>query len=199
MYTVVGLGNPGEKYEATRHNIGRDVVELFRKTHDFPEWTLDKRAHALISEGRFNKKDILLMLPETYMNDSGMAVIRYVKNKKQASQMLVLHDELDVGLGRFKISTNKSAGGHKGIISIIEHIKTQEFARLRIGIAPVTPGGKIKKILGEAIVKKHVLTKFKPTESETAAKVLTEGVHAIEMCIDKGPSLAANDVNSWKL
>ncbi len=199
MYTIVGLGNPGEKYDATRHNIGRDVVEAFRKKHKFPEWTENKKTHSLVCEGSYNRKAITLLLPETYMNDSGMSVIKYVKNKKQASQMLVAHDELDVGLGRFKISTNKSAGGHKGILSIIEHIKTQEFARLRIGIAPVTTEGKVKKVLGEVDVKKHVLTKFKPSEAETAKKVLDHGVLAIEQCLDKGPILAAHDVNSWAL
>jgi len=166
MYTIVGLGNPGEKYEATRHNIGRDAVEAFRKKHNFPAWEENKKTHSLVSEGLFKRHSIMLLLPETYMNDSGMSVVRYVKKKKEISNMLVLHDELDVGLGRFKISLNKSAGGHKGILSITEHIKTQEFARLRIGIAPVTAGGKVKKVLGEVYVKKHVLMWWRPSYAD---------------------------------
>lgn len=197
MQVIVGLGNPGERYDKTRHNIGRDAVDAFRVAHDFPEWTTDKKAHALTSKGVYAGQDVLLLLPETYMNDSGIAVSYFVKTKKQIAQMFVLHDELDVALGRFKISTNKSAGGHKGIISIIEHIKTQEFARLRIGIAPVTAGCKVKKVLGEDAVKKHVLTVFKKTEEEKVKRVLDRSVAAIELAIEKGPVLAANDVNAW--
>jgi PTH1 family peptidyl-tRNA hydrolase len=197
MYLVVGLGNPGEKYDKTRHNIGRDAVEAFRVAHQFPDWTVNGRARALTSKGVYGDTEVLLVLPETYMNDSGEAVVYVAKTKKQIANMLVLHDELDVALGRFKISTNKSAGGHRGILSIIAHIKTQEFARLRIGIAPVTAGGKVKKVLGEADVKKHVLTGFKPTERETALRVLDRCVAAIELTLEKGPVLAANDVNAW--
>ncbi|MEY2640759.1 MAG: hypothetical protein RL150_152 [Candidatus Parcubacteria bacterium] len=197
MHIVVGLGNPGEKYDATRHNIGRDAVEAFRVAHAFPEWTKNSKARALTSKGSYGGVDVLLILPETYMNDSGEAVAYLVKTRKQIAQMLVLHDELDVALGRFKISTNKSAGGHRGIISIIEHLKTQEFARLRIGIAPVTAGGKVKKVLGEVAVKKHVLTPFKPSEREVITRVFDRCVAAIELSLEKGPILAANDVNAW--
>lgn len=197
MQVIVGLGNPGEKYDKTRHNIGRDAVDAFRVAHQFSEWSVDKKAHALTSKGVYAGEDVLLVLPETYMNDSGISVAYFVKKKSQLQKLLVLHDELDVALGRFKISTNKSAGGHKGIISTIEHIKTQEFARLRIGIAPVTAGGKVKKVLGEAEVKKHVLTTFKPSEKETVARVIDRCVAAIELTIEKGPVLAANDVNAW--
>lgn len=196
-FVIVGLGNPGEKYDKTRHNIGRDVLEKFRKKHSFSEWDFDKKKEAQISKGKFGKDSVTLVLPETYMNDSGKAVRFFVKNKKQANNTLVVYDELDLAIGKMKISFNKSSGGHKGVQSIINHIKTQEFARLRIGIAPVTPSGKIKKVLGEEKVVKHVLSKFKPNEKKNVDKAFKNGVTAVELSIEQGHEGAANEVNGW--
>lgn len=173
-WTIVGLGNPGEKYDKTRHNIGRDIVNSFNA-----------------------EKNIRLVTPDTYMNDSGLEVKKFIKNKKQAETMIVVYDDLDIPLGKMKISFNKSSGGHKGVQSIIDHIKTQEFIRLRIGIAPVTPSGKVKKVLGEDAVIKHVLSKFKTSESKSLKKVMENGVKALDLIIERGYERAANDVNGW--
>src|SRR5690606_12897922 len=108
------------------------------------------------------------------------------KTKKQAVDCLVVYDELDLGVGKLKISFNKSSGGHKGVESIIKNLKTKEFPRLRIGIAPVTPSGKVKKVLGEEAVVKHVLTKFKPSELDELKKVEKNVLKAIEIFIEKG-------------
>lgn len=197
MKIIVGLGNPTDQYEHTRHNVGRDIVEKFRKKHKFDGWEFDKKANALVTEGKIGRTKVLLMLPETYMNDSGSAVAKYVKSKKQAADLCVVYDDLDLGVGTQKLSFNKGSGGHKGIDSTIRKIKTKEFARLRIGIAPVTPTGKVKKVQGEEAVKKHVLTKFKPTEEAAIKKVMTKGVTALEHFVADGYILAANTVNSW--
>ena len=173
-WTIVGLGNPTEKYENTRHNIGRDIVTAFGE-----------------------HKNAKLVIPDTYMNDSGKEVKKFIKNKKQASTMVVVYDDLDIALGKMKISFNKSSGGHKGVQSIIDHIKTQEFIRLRVGIAPVTPSGKVKKVLGEDAVIKHVLSKFKTSEKKSVQKVTDNGVKALELIMEKGYERAANDVNGW--
>ena len=117
--------------------------------------------------------------------------------EKQATETLIIHDELDLGVGKIKISFNKNSGGQKGIESIIKSIKTKEFPRLRIGIAPVTPSGKVKKVSGEEAVVKHVLTKFKPTELESLKKVEKNVLQAIEIFIEKGHFLGANEINSW--
>jgi peptidyl-tRNA hydrolase, PTH1 family len=195
MYTIVGLGNPGDQYEGTRHNVGRNIVLAFRKLHKFPEWTFNKKANALVSEGKIGKQLVTLVLPETFMNNSGKALPTFVKNKKQASQLLVLHDDLDIGVGRCKLSFNKSSGGHRGIDSSIKHLKTQEFCRLRLGIAPVTPTGKLKKVSGEDAVNKHVLSAFKPREVDAIKKIIKHGVKAIELFVEQGYAKAGNEVN----
>lgn len=197
MKIIVGLGNPDDKYKNTRHNIGRDFVESFRKKNKFEDWNFHKKSNSLISEGEFNGENILLVLPQTYMNNSGKAVMNFVKTKKQAVETLIIHDELDLGVGKIKISFNKNSGGQKGIESIIKSIKTKEFPRLRIGIAPVTPSGKVKKVSGEEAVVKHVLSKFKPSELEELKKVEKNALKAIELFIEKGHLLASNEINSW--
>jgi PTH1 family peptidyl-tRNA hydrolase len=197
MKIIVGLGNPDDKYKNTRHNIGRDFVESFRKKNKFEDWNFHKKSNSLISEGDFDGEKITLVLPQTYMNDSGKAVMHFVKTKKQAGETLILHDDLDLGVGKLKISFNKNSGGQKGVESIINLIKTKEFPRLRIGIAPVTPSGKVKKVSGEEAVVKHVLTKFKPSELETLKTVEKNLQKGIELFLEKGWLLASNKINSW--
>lgn len=197
MKIIVGLGNPDDKYKNTRHNIGRDFVESFRKKNKFEDWNFHKKSNSLVSEGDLNGENVLLILPQTYMNNSGKALVSFVKTKKQASETLVIHDELDLGVGKIKISFNKNSGGQKGIESIIKSIKTKEFPRLRIGIAPVTPSGKVKKVLGDEAVVKHVLTKFKPSELEELKKVEKNALKALDLFIEKGHTLATNEINSW--
>lgn len=198
MIYIVGLGNPGGKYEGTRHNAGRDIVEVFQKKHNFEPFEFDKKANALISSGKVGKEKVMLILPETFMNESGKSVRKFVKNKKDALNTIVVYDELDVAIGGLKISFNKGSGGHKGVESTINHIKTKEFPRLRVGISGVTPSGKIKKPLGEEKVVKHVLSAFNPKEKLIFAKVKKKGVEALEMMIQDGYLNASNKVNGWK-
>lgn len=197
MKIIVGLGNPEDRYAHTRHNIGRDIVEVFRKKNKFEDWSFHKKSNSQISEGDIDGEKVLLILPDTYMNDSGKAVVNFVKSKKQANETFVIYDDLDLGVGRLKLSFNKSSGGHKGVESIIKLLKTQEFPRLRVGIAPVTASGKVKKVLGDDPVKKHVLSKFKPSEAEEIKKVEKNALKAIDLFIEKGHMLATNEVNSW--
>jgi len=112
MYIVVGLGNPGEKYARTRHNIGRMVTEMLA----------DKIP------------GIKVFVPDTFMNKSGQAVAKIIKSKKALQKLIVIHDDLDLPLGVMKISYNRGAGGHKGVESIIRALKTKGFTRIRIGI-----------------------------------------------------------------
>src|SRR3990167_5086571 len=141
-YVIVGLGNPGSEYIDTRHNTGRIFLEAFAKANDFSKWQLDKKTKALISEGKIGKDKVLLVEPETFMNKSGevfkklQATSYKLKAKnKEISNLIVLHDDLDIPFGKFKISFNKSSGGHKGVESIIKAVKTQAFTRIRVGIA----------------------------------------------------------------
>ncbi len=197
MKIIVGLGNPDAEYVQTRHNVGRDFLEIFRKKNKFEDWAFHKKSNSLISEGDLEGEKVMLILPQGYMNNSGKSLVSFVKNKKQASATLVIYDDLDLGVGRLKLSFNKSSGGHKGVESIIKNLKTQEFPRLRVGIAPVTPSGKVKKVSGDEAVKKHVLSKFKPSEAEEIKKVEKNVLKAIALIVEKGHMLASNDVNSW--
>ena len=158
---IVGLGNPGTEYEKTRHNTGRIVLEMFRKKNDLPEWQENKKLKGLVSQ----KGKINLLLPETFMNKSGEAVAKIIKNKKTVKDLVVIHDDLDLPLGRFKISFNRGAGGHRGVLSIIKALKTEAFTRIRIGIAPK------KKPSGKKAVIDFILGEFKPAELAALKKI----------------------------
>ena len=157
-YTIVGLGNPGEEYKNTRHNVGRIILEVFRKANDLPDFETDKKLKAMVSAGQMSnvKRRVSLVFPETFMNKSGDSVKQLIKSKKAAGELVVVHDDLDIPLGKYKISFNKSSGGHEGVESIIRAVKTQAFTRIRIGISPITSGGKLKKPKGEEDVERVI-------------------------------------------
>src|SRR6478735_2920533 len=117
-YVIVGLGNSGTEYEKTRHNAGRLAVQALAKQEDFGEFTFNKKANALVSEGKIGKDKVTLVLPETMMNLSGKAVMQFVKSVKAAKDLLVIQDELDLPLGVMKMVFDRGSGGHKGIESI---------------------------------------------------------------------------------
>ncbi|MFT5180110.1 MAG: PTH1 family peptidyl-tRNA hydrolase, partial [Candidatus Paceibacteria bacterium] len=165
MKYIVGLGNPEEKYEGTRHNVGRDIVEAFAKKFKLPLFEENKKINALVTEGKVGKVKVMLILPETYMNKSGNALKKIVTSKKKAGEMIVVYDELDLGVGDIKVSFNKSSGGHRGVESVIKSVGTKEFARLRIGISKKLASGRIKKVIGDEGVQKHVLGKFSPGDA----------------------------------
>ena len=129
MKLVVGLGNPGEEYENTRHNTGRIIVSLVEK--------------------KLENNKIKFLTPDNFMNNSGKAVAPLVKTKKDLKDLVVIYDDIDLPIGKMKISFNRSSGGHNGLGSIIKALKSEEFLRIRIGISPATLSGKIKKPRGE--------------------------------------------------
>jgi len=106
-WIIVGLGNPGGEYAKTRHNAGRIVLDLFRESHDLPLWEMKKSYKALVSKGEVVGRDVLLLEPETYMNESGKSLTTLVKSKKQAAQLIVIHDDIDLPLGAWKLSFNR--------------------------------------------------------------------------------------------
>jgi len=195
QYIVVGLGNPGEEYENTRHNAGRMVLEAFRKKNDFPEWVVDKTLKARISKGAWGKDKVILLQPDNFMNVSGKSVAPLVKNAKDAERTIVVYDDLDIPLGGMKISFNRSSGGHKGVESIIKALKTREFARLRIGICPTTPGGKLKKPKGEDALLEFIVGPFKKVELEDMKKVTKGGAEALALILKEGREIATGKVN----
>jgi len=134
MKLIVGLGNPGPKFKNTRHNAGIWVIENWRKGHQLNDFVLNKKLGAKISEN----PDFIIAATEVFMNESGRVVKKMMKRFGIARKnLLVVHDDSDLVVGNYKLQFNRGPAGHKGVSSIIDHIASQEFWRLRIGIRPL--------------------------------------------------------------
>lgn len=168
MKIVFGLGNIGEEYKYNRHNAGAIVCDHVSKK-------LEK---------------IKFLFPETYMNDSGKVARKFIKEKKDLKNFIVIYDDLDIPLGKIKISFDRSSGGHNGLESVIKAVKSQEFVRIRVGVSPATPTGKIKKPKGEDKVLKFLLGDFKKEELEILKKESKKVAEAIEMIFSEGKDKA---------
>ncbi len=146
MKILVGLGNIGEKYVGTRHNVGRDFLFWFAKKHDFSTFKKDSFLNALVSTGQIQNIDFILILPETYMNLSGQTVKNIFAKWDTISkdEVTIIHDDIDINFGEIKLSKDAGHGGHNGIKSIEQDTK-EKFKRIRIGICPKTFLGTFKK------------------------------------------------------
>ncbi len=196
-YIIVGLGNPGEEYENTRHNTGRTAVDtLAKKIGVDEEWKEDKKIKSETVKSKLGKNTVLLVKPNTFMNKSGDAVKGLVKTKKAAETLVVVHDDLDLPFGKIKISFNKSAGGHRGVQSVMKAVKTEAFIRMRIGIAPVTPSGKMKKPQGEKAVIDLILNKMKPADIDAWKKIMKKAADGLESIVVDGRDVATMKINS---
>jgi PTH1 family peptidyl-tRNA hydrolase len=168
---IVGLGNPGEEYKNSRHNTGRITLENIAKSNDFSEWKNNMKLKSLCVKGEVNGEKFDLMLPETFMNNSGNAVCQIIDSPKKLKNLVVIYDDIDLPLGTLKISFNRSSGGHNGLESVIKKVKSREFVRIRIGVSSSTPSGKLKKPKGEEAVLKFLLGKFKEDELKEIKKI----------------------------
>lgn len=195
QWIIAGLGNPGKEFDNTRHNIGRDFLIALAKKEKAGEWKDDKKIHGQSLKGELFGKKALLVLPDTYMNHSGKAFVSVVGSKKQAEQLIVVQDELDLPLGTVKIAFGSSAGGHRGIDSIQKALKTKDFVRIRVGISPSTASGKIKKPDSKKVVD-FVLGKFKPSEEDTLKKMRKTVFEAIELILTEGREVATMHVHT---
>lgn len=173
-FIIVGLGNPDKEYTGTRHNVGKDMVA------------------ALAPKLPHNAK---LKELNVYMNNSGGPIKKLIPTKKAAERLVVVHDDLDLPLGKVKLSFGSGAGGHKGVTSVQVALKTQDFTRIRIGISPSTPSGKLKRPDAEKITD-FVLGKFRPPELEKLKKVKKIVFDALELILTDGLDAAMNSVNS---
>lgn len=135
MKLIVGLGNPGKKYENTRHNIGFLVIDQLKNKLNAPDWKLNKKFQAEISEINLGKEKIILAKLQTFMNESGRA-IRLLKNfyKISIKNIFVIRDDIDMEFGKYREKQNSSSGGHNGINSIIESLGSQDFIQIKIGV-----------------------------------------------------------------
>ena len=161
MKLVVGLGNPGTEYENTRHNTGRIMVGLVEKKLE-------------------DNLKIKFITPDNFMNNSGKAVAPLIKSKKDLKDLVVIYDDVDLPLGKIKISFNRSSGGHNGLNSVIKALKSEEFLRIRVGISPATPKGIVKKPKGEKAMLNFLLGEFKKPELETLKKLSKKVSEAVE-------------------
>lgn len=186
QWIIVGLGNPGSAYAKTRHNVGRMVLEQFRLSHSFEDWEYKKAYDALVSRGEGVDGPILLLEPETFMNASGKSVVTLIKSPEQAARLIVIHDDIDLPIGEWKISYDRGSGGHNGIKSLMETIKTNAFIRVRVGIAPVGVDGKMVKPKGEEAVSSFVLGKFSPDERVVLENLFPKIVSGLETILHDG-------------
>ena len=185
MRLIVGLGNPGTRYRSTRHNLGfRCLDQMARK------WEInssDRRAKVVLGRGRHAGQEVVLAKPRTFMNNSGEGVVYLLARfGARPSDLLIVYDDMELPLGRLRIRTSGSDGGHLGIRSIIAALKTQEFPRLRVGIGPPPPGH-------DPI--SHVLGRFSEEESTDIAKAVKEVVAAVDCLLEENIDVAMNRFN----
>lgn len=177
MYLIVGLGNPGTKYEGTRHNLGFRVLDLLANNQPW-ESKYDSEIIKL--------DDVILVKPQTFMNDSGKAIAQILKYYPDA-ELVVVHDELDLPLGSMKIAKNNSSAGHNGVQSIIDEMGTQDFIRLRLGINAETRG----QIPGD----QYVLQKFTHEEEPLVKEILEKSTLCLELLQTQGLEIAQSKYN----
>ena len=194
-YVIVGLGNPGEEYEHSRHNTGEILLRRFSDSEGFTEWKENKKNKSFESEGSVGKEKVLLILPQTFMNKSGLSVKSRITSKKKAEKLVVIYDDLDLPLGKFKISFARGSGGHKGVESITRSIGTKNFLRIRVGITPATPTGKLKKLKGDKKVVDFILGKFTKGEMDKLKLVSKEINQALTSIASEGKERAMNKFN----
>jgi peptidyl-tRNA hydrolase, PTH1 family len=182
---VVGLGNPGDEYARTRHNVGAEVVELLAKRHGA---TLKKgKERARVDQVRIGASLVALAIPLTYMNDSGLAVGPLVRRYGvEPEQLVVVQDELDLPVGTLKVKNGGGLAGHNGLRSIKAHLHSDTFVRVRIGV-----GKPVSKEHGAD----HVLKKFAKRERTEIDVVIEEAADAVELIIADGVDAAMNRVN----
>jgi PTH1 family peptidyl-tRNA hydrolase len=183
---VVGLGNPGDEYAKTRHNLGAEVVEILAGRHD---GRLRKgKERALVTEVRIDGRRVALAIPLTYMNDSGLAVRALARRfDVEPQQIVVVHDELDLPTAALKVKNGGGLAGHNGLRSIVAHLKTDEFLRVRIGV-----GKPVSKEYGAD----HVLNRFGKRERTEIEVTLQDAADAVEMILTDGVDAAMTKYNA---
>lgn len=167
MKIIVGLGNPGKKYESTRHNAGFMAVDALHSAWKFEDWKIDKKSDSEVSSGTLDGEKIYLLKPQDFMNASGEAVSKFASyHKTLPKDIMVIHDELDLPLGETRFAFNRGSAGHNGVQSVADCLGTKEFHRLRIGIGRDAEQNKSAET--------YVLEKFGDEENKILKTVLSE-------------------------
>jgi PTH1 family peptidyl-tRNA hydrolase len=192
MKLVVGLGNPGTAYSDNRHNVGFMAIAHFARTHHL---RFDrKRGNARVAEGDVADTSVVLARPQTFMNASGQAVNQLLRKLKlSAEDLIVIHDDLDLPLGRIRVRLGGSSGGHKGVQSIIGDIGTAEFVRVRVGIG--RPGRAAARDQGQDDVIDYVLGGFTSPERTVLAETIGRVTEVLQFLIERGLAETMNKFN----
>jgi PTH1 family peptidyl-tRNA hydrolase len=182
---VVGLGNPGPKYVDTRHNVGFDLARAFA---DFAQIPLkESRFDAVVGSGVFRGRQLLIMLPQTYMNRSGSSLVQAALFYKVPRQnIIVLHDDIDLDLGRVRLKQGGGHGGHNGLRSIDQHLSGKDYYRVRLGVGRPPQGWDVAN---------WVLARFSKADIPDVEKLLFDGVDALELLLTEGLTAAQNTIH----
>jgi PTH1 family peptidyl-tRNA hydrolase len=189
MKFIIGLGNPGSEYKGTKHNIGFAVVEKLAKDNKIK--IKDKLHFSLIGRGKIEGEDVVLVLPQTFMNLSGNAVGELMaRHAKKVEDLLVVCDDINLELGKIRLKKQGSSGGHKGLESILHIIKRDDFARLKVGIATEVHRGDITR---------YVLSPFKRKLLRNVAHVIGLAEETVTSLLKDGIDTAMNKYNKRKV
>jgi PTH1 family peptidyl-tRNA hydrolase len=186
QFLIVGLGNPGREYALTRHNMGYLVVQALAQVQG---WSFKEESsfHAMVAKGKVDQMLLHLMLPLTYMNESGRAVRRYLDfYKLKPEQLIVVTDDTAIDYGQMRVRSTGSAGGHNGLKSIQAHLQTQDYVRVRMGIGQRTP---------TMTLADYVLDTFSPEERQQLPAFVERGVGIVQRLIREPISTVMNSVN----
>ena len=189
MFLIVGLGNPGVEYAATRHNIGFDMITYLSDKYNIP--VNSREGKALVGKGLLAGEKVMLAQPQTYMNLSGESVRALMDYYKiDIEDLLVIYDDISLDVGQIRMRGKGSAGGHNGIKSIIQHTGTQEFARIKIGVGQKPEGGDLVK---------HVLGRFSREEDGMFRDVFALAEEGLLAWLQEDMKSAMNKVNGRRI
>ena len=183
MYLIIGLGNPEDKYSNTRHNMGFDVINELSKECDIE--VSKSKFDAFYGMGEINGKKVILIKPQTYMNLSGESVIKFKKFYKISNKnIIVIYDDIDLGIGDLRLKAKGSSGSHNGMKSVIQNLNTEEFIRVRVGIGtPENKGDMINYVIGQIPKReREILDKAIEKAKDSVIEVLENG---IDMAMNK--------------
>ncbi len=189
MFLIAGLGNPGTEYAATRHNIGFDMVTYLGDQYHIPLRSRENKA--IVGKGVIGGQKVMLAQPQTFMNLSGesiRALLDYYKTDRE--KLIIIYDDISLPVGQVRVRPKGSAGGHNGIKNIIQHLGTEEFARIRIGVGAKPEGGDLVK---------HVLGRFSREEEDMIRDVFALAEEALLAMLNEDVAAAMNRVNGKKI
>lgn len=185
MYLIVGLGNPGQEYKNTRHNVGFDLLDLIANKYDID--MSKSKFKGIYGEGRIGNEKVILLKPTTYMNLSGESAREVIDFYKISNEnIIILYDDISLDVGKLRIRSKGSAGGHNGIKSIIQHLNSDVFTRIKIGVGQ--PKGNLVS---------HVLGGFSKEDREKIQDIFEVSANAIECIISEGITEAMNKFNGF--